>query len=331
MPELDRVRHASERRVTRALRALRRRTRTLAGAAPATDRPERYDSWLELASGPRLREIDAECAGGGAECFAQFRDLDVDVWALLLTQRYDGFANIRALLPDVPDDSLQRLWNGASGAQLAAQSAAFYARLRDRFERHGSVPLASARVLDFGCGWGRLTRFLARDVESGGLYGCDTVEQILDVCRACRVPATFALTEPMPQRLPFDEQFDLAFAFSVFTHLSEEAHERCLRAIHEALRPGGLLIVTVRPPAYVHICEPLRQLPATLGSEPRYLFVPHAAEPSHFQYLGGEMTYGETVVTLGYVQERWAPLFELLAVDLLVADLYQVVLTLRRT
>ena len=42
------------------------------------------------------------------------------------------------------------------------------------------------------------------------------------------------------------------------------------------------------------------------------------------------MTYGETVVTLPYVRERWAPLFELLEVDLLVGDLHQVMLTLRR-
>ena len=42
------------------------------------------------------------------------------------------------------------------------------------------------------------------------------------------------------------------------------------------------------------------------------------------------MTYGETVITLPYVRERWSPLFELLDVDLLVGDLYQLMLTLRR-
>jgi hypothetical protein len=42
------------------------------------------------------------------------------------------------------------------------------------------------------------------------------------------------------------------------------------------------------------------------------------------------MTYGETVITLAYIRERWAPLFELLEVDLLVNDPYQLMLTLRR-
>ena len=42
------------------------------------------------------------------------------------------------------------------------------------------------------------------------------------------------------------------------------------------------------------------------------------------------MTYGETVVTLPYVRERWSERFELLEVDLLIGDPYQVMLTLRR-
>jgi hypothetical protein len=96
-------------------------------------------------------------------------------------------------------------------------------------------------------------------------------------------------------------------------------------------------VLTVRPPAYLDFCELMRPALESLGPDPRsrlaealYLFVPHPAEDSHFQYEGGEMTYGETVVTLSYVRERWAPLFELLEVDLLVGDLHQVMLTLRR-
>ena len=42
------------------------------------------------------------------------------------------------------------------------------------------------------------------------------------------------------------------------------------------------------------------------------------------------MTYGETVITLPYVRERWDAMFELLETDLLLSDPYQTVLTLRR-
>jgi hypothetical protein len=127
------------------------------------------------------------------------------------------------------------------------------------------------------------------------------------------------------------------FSFSVFTHISEAAHEAGLRAIHDSLEVGGILIVTIRSPAYLSHSEAMRPLLASLGpdplaalTEPRYLFAPHAARPDHPQYDGGEMTYGETVISVAYVRERWAPLFELVDVSLLTEDLHQVVLTLRR-
>jgi SAM-dependent methyltransferase len=299
------------------LRALRRRGR----AEPPP--PGAYDSWLEHVHGDELRRLDAASANGGPDSYALFRALDVDLWALLLTQEYEVYPNIRTLLPDVPDAALQQLWNGTSGAALAAQGAAFYRKLCERYERHGDCTLAESTVLDFGCGWGRLTRFLARDVEPGRLYGCDPVEQILDVARRARVPATFARSDFVPERLPFEGPFDLAFAFSVFTHLSERCHEACLRALHTALRPGAILVVTIRPPAYLGLTLP--------PGEPTYVFRPHPAEPSHLQYDGsGEMHYGETVITLAYARERWSHLFEPCAADLLIGDLHQVMVTLRR-
>jgi SAM-dependent methyltransferase len=313
-------------RVTRPLRALGRGARALRPTGPEEPRvegpPGRYDAWLD---DERLARIDAACAEGGPERYALFRELETDLWALLLTQEYTVHPHIRALLPDVPDPALQELWNGASGARLAAQSAAFYDRLRRRF----GGPLDGARVLDFGCGWGRLTRFLARDVGPGALYGCDPVEGILDLCRDTRVPAVLARSEFVPDRLPFDERFDLAYAFSVFTHLSERAHERCLAALHAGLVPGGILVVTVRPLEYLRFDAALQHLADARADEPLYLFAPHAADPSHPQYDGGEMTYGETVITPAYVRERWSERFELLHSDVLIGDLFQVMLTLR--
>jgi SAM-dependent methyltransferase len=324
-------------RVTKPLRALKRRARTAVRPAPAGFTPGLYDSWLEHFHGERLAAIDAACAGGGREHLALFRDLDVDLWAMLLSQDYEVYPNIRALLPRVPDPSLQELWNGAHGARLSNQSKTFYTKVGERFAQHADRPLSDARVLDYGCGWGRLIRFFARDVAPGSLHGCDPVQQILDVCRDSGVPAELTKTDFLPERLPYDEPFDLAYSFSVFTHISERAADTCLRALHAALRPGGILVLTVRPPEYLHFNpfmhgarDALGPDPAARMSEPHYLFVPHAAEDSHPQYEGGEMTYGETVITLPYLRERWAGLFEVLEADVLIGDLYQVMITLRR-
>jgi SAM-dependent methyltransferase len=341
MTEADQVRAEYESslswRITKPLRTLRRPARVATSPAPAPFTPGHFDSWLEQFHGERLAEIDAACAGGGRERLALFRDLDDDLWAMLLTQDYSLYPNIRALLPRVPDASLQTLWNGASGAVLANQSKSFYAKVVEHQRRHGSTPLAEARVLDYGCGWGRLLRFFARDVAPGSLHGCDPVQAILDVCRDSGVPAELTKTEFVPDRLPYDEPFDLAYAFSVFTHLSERAADACLQALHQALRPGGLLVVTVRPPQYLQFdpsmhgaLEQLGPEPSRRMTEPHHLFAPHAADELHLQYDGGEMTYGDTVISLAYMREHWAPMFEVVETAVLIGDLYQVMVTLVR-
>jgi SAM-dependent methyltransferase len=331
-------------RITRPLRAAGRLLREhRAGAELDEDAPsasqENLDGWLEHFFGERLAEIDAACAESATpDRYALFRDLDDGAWTLLLTLQYELYPHIRSLLPSVPPRELQQQWNGLSGARLAVQTTAFYTRLRDAHLRHGSRPLADASVLDFGCGWGRLTRCLARDVAPERLYGCDPVGSVVDLCRASGVPGTFARSDFLPESLPFDERFDMAFAFSVFTHLSEPAHERCLSVLHRGLRPGGLLVVTVRPPPFLEFSELMLPLRESLGPakeatlrEAAYLFAPHAAIPQHPQYNNREkLDYGETVITMSYIRDRWSALFDVLDVTLLLADPYQVMLTLRR-
>ncbi len=303
---------------------------------PSPFHPEVIDSWLSSLFGERLAEIDAACAGAGPEAYGLFRDLDDDVWAMLLSRQYSSYENILALLPEVPAPELQRNWNGASGLELLTQSKTFYRHTKDRFAAAHDLDLAEARVLDFGCGWGRLTRFFARDVAPGALHGCDPVEDILQICRDSRLPAELSKSEFVPAKLPV-EGFDLAFSFSVFTHISETAAETCLKALHAALNPGGILVMTIRPPAYLDLDTKMHALrdtlkpdPLTALSEPRYLFVPHHADPSHPQYESGEMTYGESVISLPYVRERWSELFELRDVRVATEDIYQVSITLKR-
>ena len=116
------------RRLSRPLRALSRSgpEPRAGGQAPAEPSAGGHDTWLEHFHDDRLAPIDAACAAGGPDRLARFREFDVDLWGLLLTQEYSVYPNIRALLPGVPEAALQEIWNGASGAELASQGAAFY-------------------------------------------------------------------------------------------------------------------------------------------------------------------------------------------------------------
>lgn len=112
----------------------------------------------------------------------------------------------------------------------------------------GSLPtgseLTGKRVLDFGCGAGRTLRhFLAAD-QGARLYGCDidaTSLAWLKEHAGDRIDLVQVQDEPgLP--LPADS-FDLVYAFSVFTHLSQR-WAGWLLELHRVLAPQGLLFVT---------------------------------------------------------------------------------------
>ena len=97
------------------------------------------------------------------------------------------------------------------------------------------------------------------------------------------------------------------------------------------------MVLTIRPPAYLDYDPKMHEARDALGSdpvaalaEPRYVFVPHPHDPSHPQYETVAMSYGETVISLPYVRERWSDLFELTDVKVIPEDIYQVAITLKK-
>jgi len=99
-----------------------------------------------------------------------------------------------------------------------------------------------ARWLDFGCGSGRVARFVIA-AGVGTVSGVDVDRPAVRWARR-HLGAGFEAIEPRPP-LPFPEaSFDVVYAVSVFTHLDEAKQLDWLREAHRVLRPGGLLIAS---------------------------------------------------------------------------------------
>jgi SAM-dependent methyltransferase len=100
------------------------------------------------------------------------------------------------------------------------------------------------RVLDFGCGAGKLLRHFLPEAERTEFIGCDIDEPSIDWLRENLSPPlqVFVCQEEPGLELP-DEHVDLVLAMSVFTHLTDH-WAGWLREIHRVLRPGGRFIAT---------------------------------------------------------------------------------------
>ncbi len=165
------------------------------------------------------------------------KDLLWAIWDLPATLRFRrrGFR--------VPPRRLRR-WNppaadfiraGRNCAEPLVQAVRDLGRPFDEFER----------VLDFGCGSGRVLQHLYGRFECT-FYGCDVDEAPVRWAERSFPEAVFEVNEFAPP-LPFPPRFfDMVFSVSVFTHLDEEAQFDWLDEVHRVLKPGGLALLSVR-------------------------------------------------------------------------------------
>ena len=104
-------------------------------------------------------------------------------------------------------------------------------------------------VLDFGCGCGRVTRYFGE--HSGRVSGSDVNGEAVDWCRANLRFAQFETNGLAPPLAHADESFDLVYALSVFTHLTDDLQLAWRDELRRVLRPGGRLLITTHGRSYV--------------------------------------------------------------------------------
>jgi SAM-dependent methyltransferase len=223
---------------------------------------------------------------------------------------------MKATLPPV---ELQASITPSVGDQALEEGQEIARVIRVAMRRHGKFLSKSESVLDFGCGWGRVIRYFDRVPN---LWGIDVSENAIKACRETIPSARFALVDPLGPSSFDDQTFDLIYAFSVFSHLSEEAHLCWLEEFERILKPGGLLILTTLKRSFIKHCVELTlEDPASLPSWQRfastcfqppwkalasydrgeYVFSPQREHSEHF---------GNALIPEEYVRQRWP--FELL-------------------
>jgi SAM-dependent methyltransferase len=112
------------------------------------------------------------------------------------------------------------------------------------------VPLDSVQsVLDFGCGCGRVTRYL--DGFAGTVAGSDVNGRAIEWCRNNLGFARFERNALAPPLAFAAGSFDLVYALSVFTHLTAELQLEWRDELSRVLRPGGTLLITTHGRSYV--------------------------------------------------------------------------------
>ncbi len=95
---------------------------------------------------------------------------------------------------------------------------------------------SSERVLDVGCGDGRITFEIARRVPQGSVVGVDASSNMIELASQ-KSGSNLRFEVADARSLPFRDQFDLVLSFNAFHWVHEQ--DLVLASIHKSLRPGG--------------------------------------------------------------------------------------------
>jgi SAM-dependent methyltransferase len=248
-----------------------------------------------------LAAVEQDCKEGDrGAAIRSLRALGLgDFGQVLARLPIPAYPKLSACLPSMAADNVTKRWTGGSPVQVMNQAVDFARTCAERYTALTGQPLENRRVLDFGCGYGRIIRVFS--FYSDAVIGVDAWQTSLDQCRQAGLGDQVFKSDELPDQLPVEGGFDLLTAFSVFTHLSPEATRRSLAALRRAANPGGVLAVTIRPIEYwdFAIAGPLqgrsdeaREMPL-MHQRAGFAFLPHP----------GREHYGDTSMTIGWLEE----------------------------
>jgi SAM-dependent methyltransferase len=225
--------------------------------------------------------------------------------------------------PGFPDEVVQSQFVGSHGQVALVEAYKFYTHVKGYCSALGKPVMPGAKVLDFGVGWGRILRFFLKDVAIGNLYGVDVDPDILKVCRDTGLPGNLHRVNPQGPFPHPGDMFDLVYAYSVFSHLSESVHIEWLQEIKRVLKPGGMFIATTEGREFLNFCGSLRNKDVETSwhkslkkAFPEFEKTLKEFAEGNFIYAatgGGDFRssdfYGEAVIPKRYVESVWTKYF----------------------
>ena len=217
-------------------------------------------------------------------------------------------------IPGYPPEQLQVNTTGLSSEAALRQAYAFREDVLDALDRAGTPLGRDSRVLDFGVGWGRIARVFMADVPLRNIHGIDVDPEFVALANAAFGTGNFSVCPPFPPTRFADGEFDLVFAYSVFSHLSEAACLAWMEEFRRILRRGGMVVFTTRHESFFDYCAMLAAGPtdspyaAALGR----LFPD--IEAAKAAYARGEIVHGSSQGVGGggprnpsFYGETWIP------------------------
>jgi len=226
-------------------------------------------------------------------------------------------------LPLPPDELIDRVVGCFSNEQADEHRAKFLETGRTSLEdleraltAVGDTLAAHERILEFGCGCGRIMRWMEELGSTHTLVGTDIDARAIEWASDNLPFARFDVNEGLPPTGYRDGEFDLIVNHSVFTHLDEHYQDLWLAELQRIVSPDGMLVLSVHGEHAFQVSEQQLEAGSRLRHDWRALLerngILYIADDS---YVGSAFPdfYHTAFHAPWYVFEHWSSWFDVLA------------------
>ncbi len=156
------------------------------------------------------------------------------------------FANVEDRLPMPEGETFKRVSGNPNPFTFRLSGCTASLMLRDVVHHYLDKTVAQLdRVLDWGCGCGRVSRHFAEDAKSTDWCGVDIDEVGIQWAQENLPFGNFRHIEPL-EKLPFpNNHFEFIFGISVFTHLREPDHLFWLQELERVVANNSIVAVSI--------------------------------------------------------------------------------------
>jgi SAM-dependent methyltransferase len=152
-------------------------------------------------------------------------------------------ADLGTAVPAPPEALMSRVGASATAQAFRLEGLKLFGELMEPIRRHrGSASVG--RLLDWGCGCGRVSAHFLLEPEIAEVFGCDVDAEAVQWCRDSLRPGRFSHIGPWPPTHYEDATFDVVVGVSVLTYLAGDVQRAWLAEVRRITAPGGLFLAS---------------------------------------------------------------------------------------
>jgi len=197
-------------------------------------------------------------------------------------------------MPGFPEDSIQKQFVGSTQRDALQEGFNFYKVVKQYCQSLGNPIRPNTKIVDFGCGWGRITRFFFKDIHPENIFGLDVDFDMISFCSTSLHCGTYQTVNPEPPTEFKDNSVDIIFAYSVFSHLAKTFAINWIKEFSRILKPNGVLLATTQARFFFDYVESLKDQELGFSWHKTIVNAFDPIEVTKKKYDGGQFIYVPT-------------------------------------